>query len=190
MDKKTLTELGVAEEIADKVLAQVNQEVDALTTDKTAAETKASDLEKQLNDVSNKLKGFEGMDVDKIKQEVKNWQEKYDKDTADLQAKLDAQTYDHALDAYLGGYKFTSDLARRGVEKEMKAKGFKLEEGKFLGADDYMKSVMEANPAAFEQEQEDSAPTPQIMTGSGGTTNASSLDVARSVMGLSVQNSK
>ncbi|WKY44462.1 hypothetical protein Q5O14_17940 [Eubacteriaceae bacterium ES2] len=33
---------------------------------------------------------------------------------------------------------------------EFKEKGFTLDNGKFLGADDFMKSVQEANPAAFE----------------------------------------
>lgn len=182
MDKKILIDLGLTEEIADKVLEAVKAETGKLTEEKTAAEIKASTLETQLGEAVGKLKEFEDMDIDGIKQSAKNLQDKYDKETKDLQAKLDAQAYDFAAERYLSKYKFTSEAARKGVAGEFKGKGFKLEDGKLLGADEYMKSVMEANPAAFESEKDKSVPN--LMTGSGGVSGAASIDAARAIMGL------
>ena len=55
-----------------------------------------------------------------------------------------AQNRSHAEDMFLAGYKFTSKAARKGVLDELRSKQFQLDEkGTFLGAKEFMSSLME-----------------------------------------------
>lgn len=73
----------------------------------------------------------------------------------ELQAKLDEQARDHAIEKYFGGVAFTNDLSRDAAIAAFKAKDFKLDNGAFLGADDWLKNLKESNPAAFKPEEGD-----------------------------------
>ena len=185
MKKEDLIKLGITEEAAEKVMKIHDDEVGVLTQEKTAAETKAAGLETQLGEAAEKLKSFDGLDIDKIKQEAANWKKKHEDDTTALQKQLDAQAYDYAVEKQLSAYKFTSDIAKQGVLGALKAKEFKLEDGKLIGADEFMKTIMTENAAAFEQE--DKTPPPQIMTGSGGGAAPADNATARAIMGLSTK---
>lgn len=184
MKKEALIKLGVAEDIAEKVIALHTDEISELTQAKTTAETKAAGLETQLAETAEKLKGFDGLDVDAIKKEASDWQKKYEMDTAALKKQLDEQSYDYAVDKYVSGCKFTSDIAKQGVLAALKEKAFKLEDGKLVGADEFMKTMQKENPAAFEQENK--KPAPEIMTGSGGGSGTDNA-TARAIMGLSAK---
>ena len=55
---------------------------------------------------------------------------------------------------------------------KFKAKEFKLEDGKFLGADDFMKQYKEEHKALFKEEpkqEPDAPPMPQIVKPTGGS---------------------
>lgn len=87
MKLEELTKLGIPEDTAKKVLelseAEVSAEAKKLT-DKDAELTMAADKIKELTET---VKKFDGVDVEKMKSELANWSKKYDEDTAAL--KLD-----------------------------------------------------------------------------------------------------
>lgn len=83
------------------------------------------------------------MDIEGIKKSVTDWEQKYNADTKALQDKLEAQERSHLQDRFFDQYKFSSMPARKGIMAEFEAKGFKLENGKFLGGEDFMKGLME-----------------------------------------------
>lgn len=69
------------------------------------------------------------------------------------QAQIDAYRTDAAAQAYAGGLKFTSDLARRAFVDSFKAAGMQPDEdGGFLGAEEFTRRMREKNPNAFEAE--------------------------------------
>lgn len=70
MERKFLEELGLDKEAIDKIMAQHGKDIEA---HKTSAETAAKDRDTykgQLDDVSAKLKAFDGVDVDALRGEV------------------------------------------------------------------------------------------------------------------------
>lgn len=152
--------------------------------------TELTGVKQQLTDANAEIQSYKDMDIDKIKQSAADWEQKYNTDTAALNQKLQEQEYSHQTDMFMSGYKFTSKAAEAGIRAEFKAKEFKLENGKFLGAEEYMKSLMENEDykGAFVQEdknQEPGAggagssgaptkPLPQFATGtnSGGASGA------------------
>ena len=77
-----------------------------------------------------------------IKKQVSDWKTKYDTDTKALNDQLNKQARDYAENLFLSGYKFTSKAARNGVADEFRKKGFKLEDGVFVGAKEFMDGLM------------------------------------------------
>lgn len=108
-----------------------------------AKETELNGVQEQLNTANETIKGFEGQDVEGIKQKVSEWETKYNTDTQELRSQLAAQERSHAEDMFLSGYKFTSKAAKDGVLANLRGKKFQIDNGVLLGAKEYMQSLME-----------------------------------------------
>lgn len=149
MKREDLQAKGLTDEQIDFVMAENGKDVEKVKTKLTAAETARDDYKEQLETANTTIQGYKDMDIDGIKRSVTDWETKYNTDTKALQDKLDGQAYDFAMKEYVNGYQFTSELVKQAVIAQLKAQNFKLNDGKFLGADDFMKQLKEANPSAF-----------------------------------------
>ena len=105
--------------------------------------TELSGVKKQLDDANKEIQSYKDMDIEGIKKSAQEWENKYKTDTAALNDKLTAQERKHQTDMFFSGYEFTSKAAQAGIRMEFDKKEFKLEDGVFQGASDYMKSLME-----------------------------------------------
>lgn len=131
--------------------------------------TRADGLEGQLNDANTEIESYKGMDIEGIKKSADEWKAKYETDTSDLQKKMEQQTYGYEAERYLGKFKFRSELARKAAIAEFKEKNFPLQNGAFLGADDFMKQMKESDPEAFEPEAPSSEQPPKYTAFVRGT---------------------
>ncbi len=108
-----------------------------------AKETELSGVKKSLDDANATIKSYTDMDVEGIKKSSAEWEEKYNADTKALKDQLDAQERSHQTDMFLSTYKYTSKAAQAGIRAEFEKQGFKLKDGVFQGAADYMKGLMD-----------------------------------------------
>lgn len=145
-----------------------------------AKETELAGTKKQLDEANTEIQSYKDMDVEGIKTAAKSWEDKYKTDTQKLKDDLAKKDYEFEADKYLSKYKFTSDLAKKAVISEFNQKGFKLENGAFLGADDYMKQLQETNPSAFESDEK----PPQFADKTSGSGGNESENALRLAMGL------
>jgi len=168
MKTEFLTGLGLEQGVIDKIMAENGKDINGLKADndklQTKLDTTSADLTAQLTAANEavaaataEIESFKGMDIDGIKQAAADWEQKAAQFKADAEQaqrdaadKITAMEYDNAINGYVGTLKFTSEYAKKGFVEDFKAKGFKLEDGKFLGADDYVKIVQEKDPATFE----------------------------------------
>lgn len=127
-----------------------------------ALDTKFKGVEKQLKDANDTIKTYTDMDIDGIKQSVSDWESKYNADTKALQDKLDAQARAHREEQFMSGYKFTSKAAAEGVLAKFRSKEFKLDNDTFLGAKEFMDSLMkdEDYKGAFKIDEPPTDPPP------------------------------
>ena len=149
MKTEMLKELGLTDEQISAVMAENGRDLEKVKTKLTAAETARDEYKEQLEAANTTIQSYKDMDIEGIKQSASDWEKKYNDDLKAMQDKLEGQAYDFALKEYVSGYQFTSDLVKEAVIAQLKAQGFKLNDGKFLGADDFMKQLKEANPSAF-----------------------------------------
>lgn len=131
-------------------------------------EGERDNYKEQLDTATETLKGFEGVDIETMKTQLKDWQKKAEDAEKDYQAKLEARDFDDALKAAMGGYKFTSEAAKKAVISEVKGAGLKLRDGKILGLVDLMESIKTADASAFVDEGNPPAKFTQRMGGNGG----------------------
>lgn len=124
----------------------------------TRIQTESAGYKKQLEDANGVIKSYKDMDIDGIKQSVKDWETKYTEDTTKLQNQLASQEKTFAAERYLDGQKIKSPLSRKTILNEFLAQNMEFKDGKFTGADDYMKRVREQYPDEFEPEGQQEGP--------------------------------
>lgn len=177
MDKKFLEDLGLTEEQINSVLTQNTAELDAVNKDvakyKKQAETyktKSDGFEEQLKSANTEIQSYKDMDIDGIKKSAEDWKTKYETETKALNDAIAQKDYDYATKDFMNQFDFVDDDAKEIATLKFKAKEFKLEEGKFLGADDFMKQYKEDHKALFKSEEstESTESVPQIVKPTNG----------------------
>ncbi len=115
------------------------------------ATSKAKGLEDQLSKANKTIKSYKDMDIDGIKQSAADWEEKYEKETAALNAQIETDRKRFAAERFMDGQKIKSPLSRKAILQEFLAQNMEFKDGAFVGADEYMKGVREKYPDEFEQ---------------------------------------
>lgn len=116
--------------------------------------------DKDLADLKGKLEAA-GTDADKLASltgEFNSLQTKYDNDIKSYQDRLSKQAYEFAVKDFASSKKFTSNAAKRDFINSMIAKELKMDNGKILGADDFVTSYSVDNADAFIVEKAEPAP--------------------------------
>lgn len=153
--KALLQKLGI-ELTADQTrqIGEVVEKEFVPAADVAADKTKLDDLTRQL---AARDKDLEKLKADNKSEELQKQLDelnaKYKQDTDDLNAKLSAQQADFAAEKLFSGYKFSSDRVRKSVLDEFKGKGFKLENGEFVGGREYLEELKQSEPSVFAAEQ-------------------------------------
>ena len=115
--------------------------------------TELDGVKQQLEDANKEIASYreKDMDLEKVQKSATEWETKYKEETKKLQTQLKDQQRQFADDKFLSNYQFVDDFARAGVLAEFRSKEFKYDEanGTFLGAEEYMKGIMESHKNAF-----------------------------------------
>ena len=139
MEKKFLTDLGVAEDIADKIITQAAAEA------KTAADETAA-IQAKLEEANKQIAGFKEMDIDSIKAAAEDWKIKYEAAEADKAA----MQHKHKLEGYVKGLGLRDDVYEAHVTQKLTDAGLKFDDtGKLIGGDDIVSKFKETHPDAF-----------------------------------------
>ena len=112
-------------------------------------EEERDNFKTQLDTAAETLKGFEGVDIETMKTQLKDWQTKAENAEKDYQAKLAQRDFEDALKGEMEGYNFTSEAAKRAVMSEIREAGLKVKDGKILGLGDLVESIKAKDASAF-----------------------------------------
>lgn len=149
MKREFLEGLGIEKDIVDKVMAENGKDIEKAKKDYETLGVTVSDLEVQLEDANKQIEGFKGMDIDEIKKNAKEYKEKFEKNEKESKEKIAQLKYEHGLASYVDKFEFVSDRVKKSIIEDLKSKEFKLEDGNFLGADEYMEKLKENEPTSF-----------------------------------------
>lgn len=144
MKRSFLSNLNLEDDVIDKIMAEHGKTTQRLQDKFDTKDTELKQIQGELEDKDSKIKELEKIDVDKLKSEAEDWKNKY-------------QNFekDNAISDFFKEYNFTSDLAKKATIDEFKKQEFKLEDGKFEGADKFMEQFMKDNESAFALDKEE-----------------------------------
>ncbi len=132
--------------VAAEDAAKKNTELEEL---KKQLERRNADLEKLKAEAASKSDTTSA----ELKKQLEELNAKYESDTKALNEKLAAQETDFAAERLLGGYKFANDRVKKSVLEEFKGKGFKYENGAFVGGKEFLEELKKNEPDVFANEQ-------------------------------------
>ena len=158
MDKvlNLLKKLGI--ELTADQTAQVKEVLGkefVAAEDAAKKNTELEELRKQLEQRNADLEKLRGDTTSaELKKQLEELNAKYKTDTENLTAKLAAQETDFAAERLLGGYKFANERVKKSVLEEFKGKGFKYENGAFVGGKEFLDELKKNEPDVFAKEQQ------------------------------------
>jgi hypothetical protein len=139
-----------------------------------ALETKSGGLEAQLKEANETLAKFKDIkieDVEALKKTATDWETKYNTDTEALNKKIADTEKSHAAERFIGEQNIKSPLSKKAILQEFLAEGMKFKDGKFQGADDFIKGMKEKYPEEFiSKETKEDNPPPNPANWVRGTT--------------------
>lgn len=112
--------------------------------------TELTGVKQQLTDANTTIQSYKDMDIEGIKKSAGEWEKKYNTETAALNSRIETLQKESAAREFLSGKGFKSNLAKKAALSGMMDLEFK--DGKFTGADDYLKKLKEEDPDSFVQE--------------------------------------
>lgn len=181
MKKQDLIDLGIAEDVAEKVFALHDKGLEPFKTKLSTAETEVKGLKDQLKEASTQIESFKGLDIEGVKKSADEWKAKAETAQAEAAKQLAALKFDHALEGALSAAKVKNP---RAVKALIDSNGLKFNEtdGSIIGLDDQLKKVKESDAYLFSDE----TPTPRIVAGGNNqpVVGNPSLDAARMAAGL------
>lgn len=122
-------------------------------TDKLEAER--DNWKQKAEAAEETLKKFDGVDLEGMKAEVDNWKTKAENAEKDYAAQIAKRDFEDALKEEIGGYKFTSEAAKKAIMAEIREAGLKVKDGKILGLSDLLAQMKEKDASAFVDEKQE-----------------------------------
>ena len=131
-----------------KTVNEFQKKVGKVEEERDGWKTKAEDAEKTL-------KGFEGVDLEKINKDLADWKTKAETTEREYKEKIAARDYNDALSAGLSKYKFSSEAAKRDVVAQIRKQNLTMTDGQIMGLSDAVEKIREADAGAFVREEDE-----------------------------------
>lgn len=152
-----LKELGIEvpeDKTADlnKKVAENYKTVAEHTRKLEKAEADRDNYKSQLETAQETLKGFEGVDLNTMNQQLADYKKKAEDAEKEYNAKIAERDFEDALKAEMENYKFSSGAAKKAVMAQIREKGLKVSNGKILGLSDLIGQIKEEDASAFVDE--------------------------------------
>lgn len=127
---------------------EITKVTDKLEADRDNWKQKAESAEETL-------KKFDGVDLETMQTELATWKTKAENAEKDYAAKIAQRDFEDALKEEIGGYKFTSEAAKKAIMAEIREAGLKVKDGKILGLSDLLAQMKEKDASAFVDEKQE-----------------------------------
>ena len=117
MKKSELLELGLAVEVADKILVIHGKDMEKHKQALTAAETERDNLKSQLEEANSTIEAFKKLDVDAIQRAADEWKAKAEAAERSSAEQIYKLKFDYALESALVGAKAKNTKAVRALPR-------------------------------------------------------------------------
>lgn len=180
MTREYLEGLGLDKDTIGKIMAENGKDIEhARNSEKSAFETERSQLTSQITDLKGQI-ATRDSDLESLNSQLAASQgdatkfaeaqsaltdlrTKYDTEKQTWEKKLQDQAYEFAVREETGKLKFSSASAKSEFERRAIAAGFKQDNGKLLGFNDFVENYRATDAAAFAPEPAPAEPKPPVI---------------------------
>lgn len=138
-----------------KALSEHYKNVSEYTKAISKLETDRDNWKQKAEAAEETLKKFDGVDLETMQTELSTWKTKAETAEKDYAAKIAQRDFEDALKEEIGGYKFTSEAAKKAIMAEIRGSGLKVKDGKILGLSDLLAQMKEKDASAFVDEKQE-----------------------------------
>lgn len=171
---------ALPDEAVEAIMAEYGKTETKLQSTITSLTQERDGLQAQLSEANTTIQGYKDMNIEGIQQSVQDWETKYNTDTKALQEQLETTRKTYAAEQSVSGMKFTSDAAKKAYISDLLAKNLPLQDGKFLGQDEFTADYKKNDPGVFAPEVE----PPTFTVGSASKNQIGSEASMRAAFGL------
>ena len=138
MKTEDLKAIGLNDDQVKRVFAMNGEDVNRLKQTAQTLTAERDAVRAQLDDANKKLEGYDP-----------DWKQKAAEAGRKASEQVEALQRGYAAERVAAGLKFSSESAKRAFVSDLNAKNLPVQDGKLLGADDFVKEWREADPAVF-----------------------------------------
>lgn len=149
-------DIGNAKSGTAQQIAQLTEQVAALTEQMTQRDTDMQALQDQLAAAQT-----DAGKLGEAQTALTALQSKYAEDQKKWEQRAARQAYEFAIRESAGKLKFTSAAAQRDFIREATTKKLAFEDGRLMGFDDFTAAYREANPGALAEEKKETPAAPE-----------------------------
>lgn len=185
MKRKFLEDLGLEKELIDSIINEHGKGVNEVKAKLTEAQTEVTTLQESITkrDADIEKLKKEGGANNELKTQLEELQSKYETDKAEYEAQLVQTKKNSAIELALTNAKALNLKATKALlsvdELELDGDGVK-------GLDEQLKTVKEANPFLFANEEIEEDVTPQIVVGGNPPADTGGKAVDPFLQGLGI----
>lgn len=175
MKREYLKQLGLEQDVIDKIMAENGSDIEELKQQLKTAEADKETLSKQIAEANKQIEEFKGMDIEGIKKAAEDYKSKFEKAEADGKAKIEKLQFDYALSTALSGAKARDSKA---VAALLDMDNLQYDGKEITGLKDQIDRLKTEKSYLFEGDK-----TPRVVAST--ETNQGTDDAAvRAIMGL------
>lgn len=183
MNKKDLIDLGIAEDVAEKIVVLHGKDIESHKTKITELQGQFDTANTQLTDANKQIEDFKGMDIEGVKKSADEYRANFEKLQTESAAQLANLKFDHALQSALTSAKAKNPKA---VTALLSRDALKLnDDGSILGLKEQLETIQKDNDYLFTSE----TPEPRIVAGgnSQSVIGDAMTNAARKAAGLTTE---
>jgi len=184
MNEKDLIDLGVAEDVAKKIIVLHGKDIEAKKNELTTATTEATALKNQLSEANKQIEDFKKLDVDGVKKAADDWKTKYEQTVEQHATESKQRQFDTALEKGLAEAKAKNPKALKGLLDLANLK-YNEADGSLIGLKEQLEKIKPENDYLFEP-AENAEKTPEIVAHTDGKSTNYDAVVAGALKGAGI----
>lgn len=159
MERKFLKDLGLADDVIEKVMAENGKDIEGLKSAGETSKATIADLQKQIGDRDKQLDDLKKSsgDNEALKKQITDLQTANKQAKSDYDANMKKLTLGSKIDVALMGAKAKNVKAVRSLLDESK---ISLDGENVLGLDDQIKALQKSDPDFFGEKKPGNPPPP------------------------------
>lgn len=177
MTKEQLKALGLDDDQIKEVFKLNGIAVTNAQGDLATKETEITNLKGQLETANTTIQDFEKLNIEEIKEEAAKYKKAFEEAEIEKKQEIEKLKYENGLNQYIENFSFANERVKNSILQDIKSKEFKFEDGKFIGADDYINDLQKNEPESFAKEEPNKKTFTGFKPGDGKDNNDEPLDV-------------